>query len=113
LTFVEDTARAFVLAGMAPGIEGEVIHFGRGEAVSIGELAERCLSVVGTRARIVSVAERQRPDKSEVGLLLCDATKAGQRLKWTPKVSLDEGLRRTAQYVDEHRDRYPVARYVI
>jgi NAD dependent epimerase/dehydratase len=113
LTFVEDTARAFLLAGTADRIEGEVIHFGQGEAVSICELARRCLSVVGSSAQVVSVSGRQRPDKSEVGLLVCDATKAWQRLKWRPQVSLEDGLRRSAEYIRAHRDRYPTARYVI
>jgi NAD dependent epimerase/dehydratase len=113
LTFVEDTARAFVLAGTAPEVDGDVIHFGQGAAVSVGDLARRCLAVVGSTARIVSVAERQRPDKSEVGALLCDATRAKERLGWTPSVSLDEGLRRTADYIRAHQPDYPVARYVI
>jgi NAD dependent epimerase/dehydratase len=113
LTFVEDTARAFLLAGDVQGIEGQVIHFGQGEAVSVGELARRCLDVVGSKARIVSVADRQRPEKSEVGLLLCDPTKAKRVLKWSPQTSLDEGLRRTAEYVRGHRDRYPTGGYVV
>jgi len=113
LTFVEDTAAAFVLAGSAPSIEGEVIHFGSGEAVSIGELAQSCLAVAGSRARITSVKERQRPDKSEVGVLLCDAARARQRLRWSPQVPLEEGLRRTAEYFRSHRDRHQPAGYVI
>lgn len=113
LTFVEDTARAFLAAAETPGIEGEVIHFGQGQAVSVGELAQRCLDAVGSKARIISVPERQRPEKSEVGLLLCDASKARRLLGWAPKVSLDEGLRRTADYLrqnlgDYHHDRYVV-----
>lgn len=113
LTFVEDTARAFLAAAETPGIEGEVIHFGQGQAVSVGELAQRCLDAVGSKARIISVPERQRPEKSEVGLLLCDASKARRLLGWVPKVSLDEGLRRTADYLrqnlgDYHHDRYVV-----
>src|ERR1035441_7853763 len=88
LTFVEDTARAFLLAVEAPGIEGEVIHFGQGQAVSVGELAQRCLNVVGSKARIISVPERQRPGKSEVGLLLCDAAKAPVNLRYISGISL-------------------------
>jgi dTDP-glucose 4,6-dehydratase len=113
LTFVEDTARAFVLAGTAAGIEGEVIHFGQGQMVSVAELASRCLAVVDSAARVVSVPERQRPVNSEVGLLLCDATRARHRLGWAPQVSLDEGLRRTAEYIRAHQTEYPVARYVV
>ncbi len=113
LTFVEDTARAFLAAAETPGIEGEVIHFGQGRAVSVGELAQRCLDAVGSKARIISVPERQRPEKSEVGLLLCDATKARRRLRWTPKISLDEGLRRTADYLRENLSRYRSDRYAV
>ncbi|MFA6564717.1 MAG: SDR family NAD(P)-dependent oxidoreductase [Verrucomicrobiia bacterium] len=113
LTFVEDTARAFLLAAETPDIEGQVIHFGQGQAVSIGEVAQRCLDVVGSKARLVSVSERQRPEKSEVGLLLCDAAKARQILKWTPQVSLDEGLRRTADYVRANLRQYRQEGYAV
>jgi dTDP-glucose 4,6-dehydratase len=113
LTFVEDTARAFLLAAEAPGIEGEVIHFGQGQAVSVGELAQRCLNVVGSKARIISVPERQRPGKSEVGLLLCDAAKARRVLNWTPCVSLDEGLHRTADYLRKNLGQYRHGQYVV
>lgn len=113
LTFVEDTARAFVLAAESPGIEGQVIHFGQGRAVSIGELAQRCLDAVGSKARLISVSERQRPEKSEVGLLLCNATKAQRMLNWTPQVALDEGLRRTADYVGVHLRQYKHEGYAV
>ena len=113
LTFVEDTVKALVLAGRAPGIEGEVLHFGQGKAISIGELAARCLEVTGSRARIVSVPERQRPEKSEVGLLLCDPSRARRLLGWTPQVALNEGLRRTADYIHSHLSAYPSSGYTI
>ena len=87
--------------------------FGQGEAVSVTELAQRCLEVIGSDARIVSLPERQRPEKSEVGLLLCDASKAQQLLGWTPRVSLDEGLCCTADYVRRHLEQYRTEDYVI
>ena len=113
LTFVEDTARAFLLAAEAEGIEGKTIHFGQGEAVSVGDLAQRCLEIVGSSSRIVSQVERQRPEKSEVGLLLCDPSKAKRLLNWSPQVSLDEGLRRTADYIREHLKDYRIKDYVV
>jgi NAD dependent epimerase/dehydratase len=113
LTFVEDTARAFVLAARAPKIEGQVIHFGQGKAIRVGDLAARCLEVVGSSARIVAMSERQRPEKSEVGLLLCDPSRARELLGWTPRVSLDEGLRRTADYIRSHLSAYPRSGYTI
>jgi nucleoside-diphosphate-sugar epimerase len=113
LTFVDDTARAFLLAAEAGGIEGQTIHFGQGEAISVGELVRLCLSIVGSSARIVTQEKRQRPEKSEVGLLLCDASKAKRLLNWSPQVSLAEGLRQTAEYIREHLSEYRTKEYVV
>jgi nucleoside-diphosphate-sugar epimerase len=68
---------------------------------------------VGSKARIVSVSERQRPEKSEVGLLLCDASKASRVLKWAPQISLEEGLGRTADYLRHNLGHYRSDRYVV
>jgi NAD dependent epimerase/dehydratase len=113
LTYVDDTVRAFMLAMKAPGIEGKVIHVGQGAAVSVGELAERCLGVVGSSARIVSESDRQRPTKSEVELLLCNPARARELLGWQPTVSLDEGLSRTAKYLEAHLNQYDTRRYIV
>ena len=95
LSFVEDTARAFALATETSGIEGQVIHFGQGWAVSISELAGLCLKAAGSPASIIQEPEQVRPDRSEVGLLLCNPAKAKELLGWEPKVPLEEGLERT------------------
>jgi len=113
LTFVTDTARAFVLAVTASGIEGETIHFGQGSAISIQELAELCLQAAGRTARLVSVGQRSRPEKSEVGLLLSDSSKARKLLGWSPEVTLSDGLRATAEYVRAHLDHYNAEGYVV
>lgn len=113
LTFVEDTAKAFVLAGAAEGVEGEVIHFGSGKTISIAALAEKCTAAAGSRARIVSKSERHRPEQSEVQLLLCNAEKAHKLLKWSPQISLESGLSRTAAYVKSHLQEYRTSQYVI
>jgi len=113
LTFVRDTARAFVLAATASGIEGETIHFGQGGAISVGELAQMCLEAAGRTARLVSVEQRSRPEKSEVGLLVSDSGKAKRLLGWSPEVSLADGLRATAEYVRTHLDDYDAGGYVV
>jgi NAD dependent epimerase/dehydratase len=113
LTFVEDTARAFMLAADKPGIEGETIHFGQGMAYSVLEIAERCLKVAGSSARIVSVEPRRRPEKSEVSLLLCDPSKAKRLLGWSPRFALDDGLLATAEYLRAHMDQYRPEDYAI
>jgi NAD dependent epimerase/dehydratase len=113
LTFVEDTAKAFVLAATTKGIEGETIHFGAGSAMSIGAVARLCLQVTGRQAEIVSVQQRWRPESSEVDLLLCDPSKAKILLGWNPHVSLEDGVRRTAEYMQGHLNDYRPGDYII
>lgn len=113
LTFVTDTVEGFRLAVETPGIEGETIHFGSGKAVTIGDLARRCLDVVGSSAKIVCSDSRVRPAKSEVGLLLCNPERAKSLLGWTPTVSLDEGLAQTAEYLRRHLSEYETGRYTV
>ena len=113
LTFVTDTARAFVLAMTAKGIEGETIHFGQGSAVSVGQLARLCLKTIGSRAKLVCTAERKRPERSEVGLLLCNPGKAKSLLGWKPEVSLEKGLSLTADYLRSHLGEYRSKDYVV
>ncbi len=113
LTFVSDTVSAFLAAADAKGIDGEVIHFGQGKAITIGELARKCIEASGSKASVVRDPERDRPDRSEVGLLLCDPAKATRLLSWRPTVSLEDGLSQVTDYIRGHMDEYRVADYVV
>jgi NAD dependent epimerase/dehydratase len=113
LTFVSDTARAYLLALTAPDIEGKTIHFGQGKAFSIGEIAALCLKIAGGQATIVSSKRRLRPEKSEVGLLLCDSARARALLGWTPQVSLESGIALTADYIRPLLSHYRPCDYTI
>lgn len=113
LTFVEDTARAFLLAAVTPGIEGETIHFGQGSAVDIRELANLILKITKSDAELVTTLERQRPQKSEVEVLLCDPSKARRLLGWEPNTALYAGLEKTAEYVLNNMQEYNAKDYII
>jgi UDP-glucose 4-epimerase len=102
-----------LLALTVPGIEGQTIHFGRGETFSIGEIAALCLKTTGSQAKIVSSKRRLRPEKSEVGLLLCDSARAQALLGWTPQVSLESGIKLTADYIRLHLSQYRPCDYTI
>jgi dTDP-glucose 4,6-dehydratase len=106
LTYVSDTVAGFLQVAQAPGVEGETFNLGSGSEVSIGELAETILDLLGRDLEIVVDPARLRPEKSEVQLLLSDNRRARERLNWEPKVSLQEGLRKTIAWIEEHLDMY-------
>jgi UDP-glucose 4-epimerase len=106
LTYVGDTVDGFLRIGKADGVVGETIQLGTGRAVSIGELFETACRALGVQATVKEDARRVRPDASEVEVLLSDPTRARERLDWTPRVSLEEGLSRTAAWLKQHLSHY-------
>ena len=113
LTFVADTVDGFVAAGKVPGVEGETFNLGKGEEVSIRELAEEIICLVGKSVDLVVDESRLRPAKSEVQRLLSDNRQALQRFGWSPKVGLGEGLKMTIDWISEHIDLYRPGQYQV
>ncbi len=106
LTFVSDTVEGFVLSGRAPDVEGKVIQLGTGRTISIGELFQTACRVLGSDAVAVQDPQRLRPEGSEVMCLVSDPARAGELLGWEPRITLEEGLRRTAQWLERNLKSY-------
>jgi NAD dependent epimerase/dehydratase len=113
LTFVEDTARAFVAAAESDETVGKTVHIGNGKSISIGNLAEMLVEMVNPRARIVCDEKRVRPVNSEVMKLICNYSKAEAQMGWKPTVSLKDGLRRTIEFIREHIGYYNTEDYSV
>jgi NAD dependent epimerase/dehydratase len=113
LNFVTDTAEGFIRAAESPAAVGQVINIGTGLEISIGELAARILKMIGRELPIICEDQRVRPDKSEVERLCADNRRALELLNWQPRVSLEEGLRRTIAWLQENNERYKPGVYAI
>ncbi|OGF16964.1 MAG: NAD-dependent dehydratase [Candidatus Eisenbacteria bacterium RBG_16_71_46] len=113
MNYVGDTVAGFLAAAVAPGIEGLTINLGSGRGVSMRELLDLALEVTGRTVRIETDDARIRPEKSEVMELVCDARLARERLGWTPRVGLEDGVRRTAEWIGRHLERYKPGVYNI
>ncbi len=112
LTFCTDTAEGFIAAAESDSL-GETFNLGTGKAISIGELADKLVALVRPGARIEIDSARIRPEKSEVALLLASNEKAGRLLGWRPVVGLDEGLRRTVEFMQKRAGRYDPSKYAV
>ncbi len=96
--FVDDLARAFVLAATAPGIDGELINVGCGEEISMRDVVARTLSLMGDPVPVEYGAVQYRP--TEIWRMYCTNDKARELLGWAPEYSLDEGLRATIEWYE-------------
>lgn len=105
-TYVEDTVSGLIEVAKSVQSVGEVINIGCGREISIAELAQVILSVMGKEAAILKEERRVRPEKSEVERLMCNNSKAMELLGWEPRISLKEGLRRTIDWFKAHVGEY-------
>lgn len=106
LTYVDDTVEGFLAVAGADDALGRVINVGSGHEISIGDLAAKIIEIVGRDVELLTDPARVRPARSEVEQLIADATKAEALAGWTPKVSLDHGLKRTVDWIAENLELY-------
>jgi NAD dependent epimerase/dehydratase len=110
-TFVTDTARGFVQLAAVDGTPGEVVNLGSGSEVRIGDVVRMVGEIIGRELTVEGDEQRMRPLKSEVSRLLSDSSKAERIAGWRPEVPLDEGLRRTTEWIREHMDLFRPKEY--
>ena len=112
-TFAKDTANGFVKVAEAEGVLGEEINLGNDNTIRIGDLAEKIFKIIGKTPKIVADPQRVRPGKSEVMKLWASNEKAKHMIGWEPRISLDEGLRDTIEWISAHIDLYRPDQYTV
>ena len=100
-TFVTDTANAFLRAASEKKAIGEIINIGSGTEIRIQDLVHKIAKIVGIKIKIKTDESRLRP--YDVNRLICNNTKAQKLLKWTPKISLDAGLKITFEWAKKNK----------
>ncbi len=94
--YVGDVARANLIAMTSD--HNSTYNIGWGVGTNIQTIFDKLAEIIGFKSEPI-----YEPDKpGEVYKIYLDATKAKQELGWEPKVSLDEGLRRTVDYFRAH-----------
>jgi len=111
--YMDDTVNGFIKIAESPDAIGEVVNIGTGFEISIGDLADKIISLVGNEVEVIFDAERLRPQNSEVGRLIADNSKARDLIGWEPMVFLDEGLEKTIEWISGSLGMYKVGIYAV
>jgi dTDP-glucose 4,6-dehydratase len=104
-TYVSDTVEGFLQLAESDATVGQEVNLGTGSEVSIGDLVQHINAVVGRDLPVRQKEERVRPKTSEVNRLLSNNSKA-RALGWAPRVTLADGIRLTAKWVEERLEMY-------
>ncbi|MCF7809501.1 GDP-mannose 4,6-dehydratase [bacterium] len=94
-TFVADTARGILEAGLSENTLGETINIGYGEEFAIKDLAKIVAETVGKPEAPI---EHIEPRPGDVLRLYSDITKARELIGFSPRINMREGLKRLLEW---------------
>jgi NAD dependent epimerase/dehydratase len=101
-TYVEDTVAGFLAVARCDRAVGSVVNVGSGREIAIGDLVDLLVAATGREATVVTDADRLRPPGSEVDRLWCDNRRAREWAGWEPRITLEDGLARTSDWVRDN-----------
>jgi NAD dependent epimerase/dehydratase len=98
--FVDDTARGFVALASADAADviGRDINICTGTEVTMQQTLETIAQLMNAEVSFVTDPQRLRPGKSEVFRLCGDNSVISSITDWTPRWSLEDGLRATIDW---------------
>ena len=105
-SYVEDTCNAFYHVFNSEKLVGQIINSGTNSNVSMKFLALKIAKIMGRNISIKQNKNKMRPIASEVDNLKCDNKKIVKITKWKPKTSLNNGLKKTIEWVKKNISYY-------
>jgi NAD dependent epimerase/dehydratase len=111
--YITDTVSGFLAVAGCDRALGEAVNIGSGSEIAIGALIELMIAVSGRDVRVVRAAERLRPEGSEVDRVMCDNRRALEWTGWRPEVSLEAGLRMTAEWIEANLESLHTRHYQV
>ncbi len=97
LLYIDDHVDSYLVCFAKPEASiGQAFNFCTGDKLTVQALADKMRTIAGFRGQILWDTIPKRP--LDIQVLYGDSAKAKSVLGWEAKVSLDEGLRRTADF---------------
>ena len=103
--YVDDVVDAFLLTARKNEAVGKVLNLGSSEVINLKDLAIKMVAVAGKGKWEVIPFPPERK-AIDIGDYYSDYTLARSVLGWEPKISLDEGLKKTITYYRERGSSY-------
>ena len=93
-TYIDDIAQGFVLAALSPQAKNEIFNITRGEGRTLKEFTDILKQYFPDLKTIIKPADQTRPVRGAL-----DIKKAKEILGYSPKYSLEDGIREYVAYI--------------
>lgn len=92
--YIDDMVEGMYKAQNSQGTKGQVINLGNTDEKKITEIAELVKKMTGSMSQIVT----EELPEDDPKIRKPDISKANRLLQWSPKVGLEEGIKKTIEY---------------
>ena len=103
--YVDDCVEAFLLSGISEKTNGKVYNLGSDRVIGLKELAKKMLSL-GFEGSYELVSFPEDRKAIDIGDYYSDFSLITSELRWLPKTSLEDGLKKTIEYYKLHSSHY-------
>lgn len=103
--YVDDVVDAMLRVAASEEANGKIYNLGSAETINLHELAEKLITLNGGgECRIIPFP----PDRKaiDIGDYYSDYSLIHNKLGWSPRIDLDQGLARTLEYYRKYRQQY-------
>ncbi len=104
LVFIEDVVEACLRAAHKPGASGRIFNIGSGRQWTNEQVVQMVEAITRRPIRVHVGAYPPRP--SDTARWVADIRRAREQLGWTPRHSLESGLRKTIRWFRMHQGLY-------
>lgn len=101
-TYVDDAVEATLLTVVSTKADGQLYNVGTGRETSVNALAREIIEIAGAD---VEPSYVDRRDIDNIRRRVLNIEKIRRELRWTPAVTVEEGLRRTHNWLVDSRHR--------
>lgn len=102
--YVEDTVDAMIKLSNSKFKQAEVFNICTGKTIKILDLVKMISKILKIKPKIIIESKRKRPKSSEVNLLLGSNKKIKKIISWKNKISLNEGLIKTVNWLQDEKN---------
>jgi nucleoside-diphosphate-sugar epimerase len=97
-TYISDAVDALIKLSET-NLSGEIINIGKGEPTSLYTISEILKDKLGADLNI-KYLNQDKPKE----IFICDNSKLKKLIDWTPRVNIEEGIKKTIKYIQNNKN---------